>query len=166
MRWKQNFRDRPLGAGLKPPQYCCGKEPWWEATEEKAFVRMSGVPQEGERKRTIDEVSRSGYPSSKPGVLNSPGTSPAAVLKSGWAATGIKMARACGRLIVETLEPVVPMLREKSKWRTHEDLSTEAEHRGGVTRSSAEVPVMGEEQRGRIAYALTLCQREIGGTHG
>ncbi len=166
MRWKQNFRDRPLGAGLKPPQYCCGKEPWWEATGEKASIRVSGVLQEGERKRTIDEVSRSGYPSSKPGVLNSLGTSPAAVLKSGWAATGIKVARACSRLITKTWEPVVPMLREKSKWRPHEDQSTEAEHRGGVTRSSLEVLVMGAEQRGRIACVLPMCQRAIGGTHG
>jgi hypothetical protein len=37
------------------------------------------------------------------------------------------------------------MLREKSKWRTHEDESTKAEYRGGATRISEEVPVMGME---------------------
>jgi hypothetical protein len=30
-----------------------------------------------------------------------------------------------------TWEPVVPMLREKSKWRAHKDESTDAGHRGG-----------------------------------
>ena len=32
----------------------------------------------------------------------------------------------------------VLMLREQSEWRTHKDLSTKAEHRGGLTRSSKE----------------------------
>jgi len=34
------------------------------------------------------------------------------------------------------------MLREKSKWKPHENLSTDAEHRGGSARSSDEVSVM------------------------
>jgi len=34
------------------------------------------------------------------------------------------------------------MLREKSKWKPHKDLSTDAEHRGGSARSSDEVSVM------------------------
>ena len=44
-----------------------------------------------------------------------------------------------------TWEPVVPMIREKLKWGTHEGESTDAEHRGGPTRSSVEVSVMGME---------------------
>ncbi len=40
------------------------------------------------------------------------------------------------------------MRREKLKWKPHESQSTEAGHRGGVTRSSAEGPVMGLERRG------------------
>ena len=39
------------------------------------------------------------------------------------------------------------MLREKLKWRPHESESTDAEHRGGLTRSSDEVPVIGVERR-------------------
>ncbi len=31
-----------------------------------------------------------------------------------------------------------PMIREKSKWRTHEDESTDAGHRGGAARTSDE----------------------------
>ena len=52
------------------------------------------------------------------------------------------------RLSYGTWEPVVPMLREKSKWKPHKDESTDAEHRGGSVRSSDEVSVMEMEQRG------------------
>jgi len=39
------------------------------------------------------------------------------------------------------------MLREKLKWKPHKSESTDAEHRGGIIRSSVEVPVMGMERR-------------------
>jgi hypothetical protein len=42
------------------------------------------------------------------------------------------------------------MLREKSKWKTHKDESTNAEYRGGTARSSEEAPVMGVERRGCV----------------
>jgi hypothetical protein len=42
------------------------------------------------------------------------------------------------------------MIREKLKWRTHEGESTDAGHRGGPTRISVEVSVMGMERRGWI----------------
>ncbi len=42
------------------------------------------------------------------------------------------------------------MTREKYKWKPHKYESTEAEHRGGATRSSDEGPVMGLERRGSI----------------
>ena len=42
------------------------------------------------------------------------------------------------------------MGREKLKWRSHEGESTDAGHRGGITRSSDEVSVMGMERRGYI----------------
>jgi RNA-directed DNA polymerase len=42
------------------------------------------------------------------------------------------------------------MLREKHKWKPHKCQSTDAEHRGGATRSSDEDPVMGLERRGSI----------------
>jgi hypothetical protein len=47
------------------------------------------------------------------------------------------------------------MVREKLKWRTHEGKSTDAEHRGGPTRSSVEVSVMGMERRGWIICICT-----------
>jgi hypothetical protein len=42
------------------------------------------------------------------------------------------------------------MLREKSKWRTHKEESTDAEHRGEVPRSSDEASVMEVERRGGV----------------
>ena len=39
------------------------------------------------------------------------------------------------------------MLREKFKWRPHESESTDAEHGGGLIRSSDEVSVIEMERR-------------------
>ena len=46
------------------------------------------------------------------------------------------------------------MKREPSKWQTHEDLSTEVRHRGGLVRSSREASVMGAEQRDQIVQLM------------
>ncbi len=51
------------------------------------------------------------------------------------------------------------MLREKLKWRPHESESTDAEHRGGATRSSEEVSVMGMERRGCVDRLYDLVNR-------
>ncbi len=51
---------------------------------------------------------------------------------------------------VRNVGTCVSMLREKSKWKSHKGESTDARHRGGVTRSSDEVSVMGMERRGYI----------------
>ncbi len=59
-----------------------------------------------------------------------------------------------------TWEPVAPMTREKPKWRTHEGESTDAEHRGGPTRSSVEVSVMGMERRGWIIWPYCLVNQK------
>jgi len=40
------------------------------------------------------------------------------------------------------------MLREKSKWRTHKEESTDAEYRGGTACSSTDTSVMEVERRG------------------
>jgi hypothetical protein len=42
------------------------------------------------------------------------------------------------------------MSREKFKWKTHKNESTEAEHRGGPPRSSDELSVMEMERRGWV----------------
>jgi hypothetical protein len=40
------------------------------------------------------------------------------------------------------------MLREKFKWKSHENESTDAKHRDGSSSSSVEGTVMGLERRG------------------
>jgi hypothetical protein len=55
------------------------------------------------------------------------------------------------------------MLREKLKWRSHESESTDARHRGGPTRSSDEVPVMGVERRGWTDRLYDLVNHGLGG---
>ena len=50
------------------------------------------------------------------------------------------------------------MKKEKSKWKTHKDESTDAAHRGGTARMSDEVSVMEMEQRGCIIQVLTIDQ--------
>lgn len=59
-------------------------------------------------------------------------------LSTAWTVPGIKVARAYSWLLQGTWEPVAPMRREKFKWRTHKNESTDAEHRGGAARSSDE----------------------------
>lgn len=55
------------------------------------------------------------------------------------------------------------MPREKSKWKHHEDQSTDAEHRGGATCISEEAPVMGVERRGCIVQLILIKQPAMEG---
>jgi RNA-directed DNA polymerase len=55
------------------------------------------------------------------------------------------------------------MRREKFKWRSHEDESTDADHRGGAARSSDEVSVIEAERRGCIDRLYEVGNQELGG---
>ena len=78
-------------------------------------------------------------------------------------ASGTKVARTRSRLLCGTWEPVAPMPRENRKWRPHERESTDAEHRGGATRSSDEGSVMELERRGRPMQSGKSEQPATGG---
>ena len=52
------------------------------------------------------------------------------------------------------------MIREKFKWRTHKNESTDAGHRGGPTRSSVEISVMRMERRGWIIWPYCLVNQK------
>ena len=55
------------------------------------------------------------------------------------------------------------MLTEKLKWKNHESESTDAEPRGGTTRSSVEVPEKGRS-KGVVLMGLNpMCQPAMGG---
>jgi hypothetical protein len=55
------------------------------------------------------------------------------------------------------------MLTEKLKWKNHEGESTDAELRGGTTRSSGEVPETGWSKRVVLMELNSMCQPEMGG---
>jgi hypothetical protein len=52
------------------------------------------------------------------------------------------------------------MIREKFKWRTHKNESTDAGHGGGPTRSSVEISVMEMERRGWIIWPYFLVNQK------
>ena len=66
------------------------------------------------------------------------GKQPGGNLPTAQVVPGLKVARARFRLSRGTWEPVVTMPRGRPKWKTHEDQSPDAWHRGGSTRSSVE----------------------------
>ena len=105
---------------------------------------------------------------SEPGFQNRSGSSVGEDLFATGTTPGLEAARARIRLRHGTLEPVVPMPREKPKRGNREGQSTDAGHRGGTTRSSDEGSVMGLERRGRvIPFLVNESIPVIGkGTHG
>ena len=58
------------------------------------------------------------------------------------------------------------MARERFKWRTRKNLSTDAAHRDGPGRSSEEASVMGVERRPWVIRLLKLVNHLMGGTIG
>jgi len=81
-------------------------------------------------------------------------------LFTAWAASGIKVARTRFRLLCGTWEPVVPMIREKFKWRTHKNESTKAEHGGGAASSREESSVMELDRRGCVVWLYFQVNQE------
>ena len=52
------------------------------------------------------------------------------------------------------------MIREKFKWRTHKDESTDAEHRGGAARNREEGSVMELDRRGCVVWLYFQVNQE------
>ena len=75
----------------------------------------------------------------------------------------LRWLEAVRRRLCGTWEPGAPMLTETSKWKNHKDESTEAVHRGGITRSSWEVPDKRMERRGDVVGPNSMSQPEMGG---
>ena len=161
------LRGRPVGGGRKPPRAAAVKSRGGERRGERRAVSASGVGQEGERERSIDDVSKSALDDIETGRPAQPGTSLAgAYLLARWCpawrwrelglGSGVERgnlsSRAHGRP-VERLWPAVVGGRENSKRLIREGLRTDAGHRGGPDRSSDEGPVMGLERRGRVIRA-------------
>jgi hypothetical protein len=86
----------------------------------------------------------------KTGEVMLPRDEPIRNLFTGWAVSGIEMARARFRLLCGTAGTCAVMLRETVKRSQLKTQSTNAQHRGGPTRSSVERSVMGLEPRSRV----------------
>ena len=71
-------------------------------------------------------------------------------LLTGWAVSGIEMARARFGLFCGTAGTCVVMLRETVERRHLKAQSTDAQRRGGPTHSSVEISVMDLEPRSRV----------------
>ena len=85
---------------------------------------------------------------------------PIGSLLTGWAVSGIEMARAWSGLLCGTAGTCVAMLRETAKKSPFKAQSTDAQRRGGPTRSSVEGSVMGLKPRSRVVLPQSSSTRK------
>jgi len=102
--------------------------------------------------RTLDDI--------KTGEVMLPREEPIGNLLTGWAVSGIEMARARFGLLCGTAGTCAVMLREPVKRSNLETQSTDAQRRGGLTRSSVEGSVMDLEQRSRVVLPKSSSTRK------
>ena len=100
------LRGRPAGGGRKPPQAAAVKSRGGERLRKRRAVSASGEDQEGERKRTTEDVSK-GLDDIETGVGNWLRDEPGGSLLTGQVVSGMKVARAWSGLRCGTWEPVV-----------------------------------------------------------
>jgi hypothetical protein len=151
--WLAVLRGRPAGGGRKPPQAAAVKSRGGERCGKVAPVSAAGMGQEGERKRSTDDVSKGKQDDIETGRNREPGNRPGGSLSIGQAVSGMEVARAWSGLWCGTCEPVVPIGRpasgarsgprlavwsENPKWLIREGESSDAGHRGGQPRGSCE----------------------------
>lgn len=152
------LRGLPAEAGLKPPSAASVKSPCREHRGKRRDKRVRYEP----RRRTpvnhrtsvenvLDDI--------KTGVFLLLRDKPIGNLLTGWAVSGIEMARARFRLLCGTARTCVVMLREPVKRGNLEAQSTDAQHRGGPTRSSVEGSVMDLEPRSRVVLPASSSTR-------
>jgi len=92
----------------------------------------------------------------KTGVLILLRDEPIGNLLTGWAVSGIEMARARFGLSCGTAGTCVVMLREVVKRRNLKTQSTNVQRRGGLTCSSVEGSVMDLESRSQVVLPKSL----------
>ena len=145
---------------------CGGQEPSWETSGANGAARPRQVRSAKSNAREPLMKCRNRTDDVKTGERWLPRDQYGRCLYLAHMASGIKAARSRIRLGYGTLEPVVSMTREKPKRTTRKGESTDARHRGGTTRSSAEGRVMRLERRGRVIQSLdNRSTASAGGTH-
>lgn len=113
---------------------------------------MSGKSREGEYKRTIVKVSKL-TDDIKTGGHNYPRDKLIGNLFTGWAVSGIEMARARFRRFNGTVGTQHRDVKGGRQVKKSEMQSTDARVEDGLPRSSDDVSVMDAERRGRVASA-------------
>jgi len=146
---ESTLRGLPAGAGLKPPSAAWIKS---LCRERRGKRRDKHVRYEPRRRTPVNHHSsvESVLDDIKTGVFLLLRDKPIGNLLTGWAVSGIEMARARFGLLCGTAGTCVVMLRETVKRSNLKAQSTDAQRRGGLTCSSVERPVMGLEPRSQI----------------
>lgn len=96
----------------------------------------------------------------KTGVFMSLRDKPIGNLLTGWAVSGIEMARARSGLLCGTAGTCAVMIRETAKRSNLKAQSTDAWRRGGLTHSSVERSVMDPEPRSQVVLPRYLSTRK------
>ena len=146
---ESTLRGLPAGAGLKPPSAAWVKS---HCRERRGKRHGKHVRYESRRRTPVNHRSsvERALDDIKTGEVMLPRDEPTGNLFTGWAVSGIEMARARFGLLCGTAGTCVVMLRETVKRSNLKTQSTEAQRRGGPTRSSVEGSVMDLEQRSRV----------------
>jgi len=145
----------PCGGRLQTTARCGGQEPFVLSVCRKvAPLSAAGVGQEGERKRSIDDMSKSVRRDQNRVGMDGPGGAweipvycPGGLRHAGGASFGpgfgverVNLSSRVRERPVERLWPAVVRGRETPKRLIRKGLSTDAGHRGGSSRSSDEGP--------------------------
>ena len=156
---ESTLRGLPAGAGLKPPPAASVKS---RCRERRGKRREQHVRYEPRRRTPVNHRSsvESALDDIKTGEVILPRDEPIGNLLTGWAVSGIEMARARFGLLCGTAGTCAGMLREPVKRNNLKTQSTDAQRRGGPTHSSVEGPVMGLEPRSRVVLPKSSSTRE------
>jgi len=112
--WPAVLRGRPAGGGRKPPQGAPVKSRGAERLRKSRAKSAAGVGQEGERKRSTEDVSKRSIDDIETRPERTAWDEPGGSLPTGQAVSGMEVARAWPGLRCGTCEPVVPRPRAAS----------------------------------------------------
>ncbi len=155
---ESTLRGLPAGVGLKPPSAAKVKSLCRERRGKRHDKHVRYEPRRrtpANHRKRVEIVRRH----QNRGVILLR-DEPIGNLLTGWAVSGIEMARARFGLLCGTAGTCVVMLRETVKRSNLKTQSTDAQRRGGLTRSSVERSVMDLEPRSRIVLLKSSSTRK------
>ena len=153
------LRGLPAGAGLKPPSAASVKS---HCRERRGKRRDKRVRYEPRRRTPVNHrlSVESALDDIKTGEVMLLRDKSIGNLLTGWTVSGIEMARTRFGLLCGTARTCVVMPRETAKRSHLKAQSTDAQRRGGPTRSSVEGSVMDLEPRSQIVLPKSPSTRK------